>query len=89
MLAKQQQDRGDQRTGMTNPDPPDEIRDGKAPAHWNVDAPNAHPGVKQIGNRNKQAQRQQKGDAKADQPAARRGWRRTNELIRSSISRRG
>ena len=41
VLPQQQQDRGDQRAGMADADPPDEVDDGEAPADRNVDAPDA------------------------------------------------
>ena len=37
LLPEQEQDRGDQRAGVTDADPPDEVDDGEAPADGNVD----------------------------------------------------
>ena len=42
---------GDQRAGVADTDPPDEIDDGKAPADGNIDAPNAHADDKQVADR--------------------------------------
>ena len=42
LLPQQQQNGGNQRAGVTNSDPPDEIDDRKAPADRDIDAPDAH-----------------------------------------------
>src|SRR5581483_11378702 len=49
-LEQEQQDSGDKSAGVTDPDPPNEVRDGKAPRYWNVDPPNTDPSIEQIGN---------------------------------------
>ena len=40
-LLEQQKNRGDQRSGVANTDPPDKVDDGEAPANRNIDAPDA------------------------------------------------
>src|SRR5882724_801792 len=42
-LAEQQQDRGDERTGMTDTHPPDEVGNIPAPAHRLVQVPLTYP----------------------------------------------
>src|SRR6266851_3237158 len=41
LLIQQEKNSGDQRAGMADTDPPDEIDDGESPADRNVDAPNS------------------------------------------------
>ena len=41
LLAQQQQERGDERAGMADADPPDEVGDREAPGDRDVDAPDA------------------------------------------------
>src|SRR5271167_569831 len=41
LLIQEIKNGGDQRSGVTDTDPPDEIDDGEAPANGNVDAPNS------------------------------------------------
>ena len=55
VLLEQEQDRRDQRPGMADPDPPDEIDDRKAPHHRDVDSPDSDPAQEQHGERREQA----------------------------------
>ena len=41
LLLEEQQDCRDQRAGVADTDPPDEIDDGESPAHRDVEAPDA------------------------------------------------
>ena len=72
VLTKKQQNGGNQRSSVTDTDPPDEIADGEAPSDGNINPPDADSGGKQVGDGDEQSKRQHKADAKADQPAARR-----------------
>ena len=47
-LVQQQQDRRDQRAGVADADPPDEVDDREAPGHRHVDAPDADALEQQI-----------------------------------------
>ncbi len=48
LLAQQQQDGGDQRAGVADADPPDEVDDVEAPADGDVDAPDADAPEEQV-----------------------------------------
>ena len=52
---KQQQDRRDQRAGVADADPPDEVDDGEAPGDRDVDAPDADALDEQVGERRRAA----------------------------------
>ena len=69
LLMQQQKNRGNQRAGVTDTDPPDEIHDGEAPRNGNVNAPNPHTFDQQIRHRNVKQHQQSKGDCKAEHPA--------------------
>jgi hypothetical protein len=71
-LAKEEQNRGDQRAGVADADPPDEVDDVERPADRSVVAPDADTGDEQISQRVEQHHHQQEGDAEADVPPARR-----------------
>ena len=51
LLVQQQQDRRDQRAGVADADPPDEVDDGEAPGDRDVDAPDADAREQQVGDR--------------------------------------
>ena len=51
LLLQQQQDRRDQRAGVADADPPDEVDDREAPGDRDVDAPDADALDEQIGDR--------------------------------------
>ena len=72
LLAQQQQNGGDERPGVANSDPPDEIDNREAPADGYIDAPDAHTFNQQIANREVQKHQKGKGDRKAEKPALRR-----------------
>ena len=74
-LFEQQQDRGDQRAGVADADPPDEVRDVERPADRNVVAPDADALDGQVGERDQQQNREAAGREKAEIPAERRPLR--------------
>ena len=49
LLMQEQQNGRDQRAGVTDADPPHEIRDGKTPADRDIDAPDADADNHQLG----------------------------------------
>ena len=57
LLAQEQQDGRDQRAGVADADPPDEVDDVEAPAHRLVVAPDADADEDQLGQRAEQHQR--------------------------------
>ena len=67
-LEQQQQDGGDERAGMADADPPDEVGDGKAPGDRDVDAPNARPAIQQVADRHAEHQEHREGEREADEP---------------------
>ena len=69
LLMQQQQNRGDQRAGVADPDPPDEIHDGEAPSDGDVYAPNPHANGEEDGDRIEKHQQQQKGDGESQKPS--------------------
>ena len=83
-LLEQQQDRRDQRAGVADADPPDEVDDGEAPADRDVDAPDADALHQQIGDRDHQHVREREREQEPDPPArAASCGVRTIELILS------
>ena len=72
-LPQQQQDGGNQRAGVADTDPPDEVDDGESPTDGNVDAPDADAFDEQVGDGEQQHHGQQERDAEADEPAVRSG----------------
>src|SRR5262249_28037878 len=71
LLIQQEQDGGNQRAGVADTDPPDEIDDRKAPANGNVDAPDADALDDEPGDSNGQQHHDGEGEAKAGEPAHR------------------
>ena len=72
LLAQQQQDRRDQRAGVADADPPDEVDDREAPADGDVDAPDPDAPEQQPGEREQQHVHDRERDREADEPAERR-----------------
>jgi hypothetical protein len=70
-LAQQQQDRRDERAGVTDADPPDEVDDVEAPADRDVDAEDADAAEHQVADGVEQHQQQQAADDEANPPGAR------------------
>src|SRR5207247_2106566 len=71
-LLEKQQNGGNQRSRMTDPDPPDEVRDLERPSDRNVVPPDPDSLDDEIGQRDEQQQREQERDAEAEIPAERR-----------------
>ncbi len=71
LLAQQQEDRRDQRAGVADADPPDEVDDVEAPADRDVDAPDPHPLGEEDGDRPEEHHDQREGDAEAQVPPLR------------------
>ena len=70
ILPHQQQHRRDERAGVADPDPPDEIDDRKAPRHGNVHAPDADAACEQIGDGEHQHAHEQAGKSDRRKPSA-------------------
>ena len=68
LLIQQEQDRGDQRAGVADTNPPDEIDDGEAPADRNLNAPDPRAFQDEVGQRDKQRHRQREGNGEAEIP---------------------
>jgi hypothetical protein len=47
-LQQEQENGGDERSGVANPNPPDEIHNREPPGDGNVDPPNADSKIKQV-----------------------------------------
>src|SRR6267142_1912601 len=69
LLIQQEKNRGDQRAGMPDTDPPDEIHDGEAPSDGDVNSPDASALGDEPAERNGQHADNAEGDRKADKPA--------------------
>src|SRR5690349_8989655 len=67
-LKEEKQDGGDERAGMSNADPPNEVRDGKAPGDRDVNSPNPRAAIKQVANCHAKDQEQREGGRKSDEP---------------------
>ena len=66
---QQQQDCGNQRAGMSDPDPPDEINDGEAPSNRDVHTPNPDANCEKDSHRVEKHHQQQKGNAESQKPS--------------------
>ena len=69
---QQKQDRGDERARVTDPDPPDEIRDREAPRDRHVHAPDADAFDQQPADREVHHHEKSEGDREPAEPAAMR-----------------
>ena len=69
VLLEQQQDRGDQRAGVADADPPHEVDDVERPADRDVVAPDADALEQQVAERDHQHVDEQEADAEKDEPA--------------------
>src|SRR6267378_2303164 len=84
LLIQQKQNRGDERAGVADTDPPDEIDDSKSPADGDVDAPDAGAFDDQPADGDGHHAHEAEGNQKSDVPAE-RGWTRQNnctDLVR-------
>ena len=70
LLAEEEQDRRDQRAGVTDADPPDEVRDREAPGDRDVDAPDADADGEQRRDRHHEQREEAEPDREAEEPAA-------------------
>src|SRR5215831_4053410 len=68
-LPQQQENGGDQRSGITNTDPPHEVDDGEAPSDGDGHAPDANPLQKEVAHGVEQHHRGHEGDAESDEPS--------------------
>ena len=68
LLPEQQQDRRDQRPGMADADPPDEVDDVKAPADGDVDAPQPDALEQNEGEGEQEHLHHAEGDQEPEQP---------------------
>ena len=67
---QQKQNRGDERAGVADADPPDEIHDRETPCDRNVDSPDADSFQQQPGDGEVQHHQKRKGDRESAEPAA-------------------
>jgi len=72
ILSQEQQDGRDERAGVADPDPPDEIGDVPAPADRNVHSVDPHARQEQMPERAEKEHDQEEGDAERGEPPARR-----------------
>ncbi len=72
VLLEEQQNRRDQRAGVADADPPDEVDDVERPADRNVVAPDPDALGQQVGERDRQAHQKHERDARDDEPRERR-----------------
>ena len=72
LLAEEQQDGGDQRAGVADTDPPDEVDDVERPADGNVVAPDADARQQQVADGHVQDHQQHERDEEPEEPADRR-----------------
>ena len=68
LLLEEQQDGRDQRSGVADTDPPNEIDDGEAPAHGDVEAPDADTLEEQPGHCREQDEANAPRQGKAEEP---------------------
>ena len=68
LLAKEKENRRDQRAGMANPDPPDEVGNIKTPAHRLVDPPNANAAQKELTHGKEKDHKQHKTNRQPHKP---------------------
>jgi len=71
-LTEKQEDRGDERPGVADPDPPHEVGDREAPHHRAVDPPDADALEEEHGDRDHQDGDEGEGDGEGRRPRARR-----------------
>ena len=75
LLAEEQQDRRDQRAGVADADPPDEVDDVERPADRDVVAPDPDAREQQLDDRHVQDHQEEERDREAEEPADRRPLR--------------
>src|SRR6185295_16441835 len=72
LLAQHQQDRGYQRAGVTDADPPNEVEDVHAPGYRLIHSPKTDAHKKQLRDRQQQQLEKDERDRKTDKPPDRR-----------------
>ena len=72
LLPEEEQDRRDQRAGVTDADPPDEVGDREPPGDRDVDPPDADADVEQHRDRHREQRDQAEPDREAEEPSASR-----------------
>jgi hypothetical protein len=75
LLAEEKQDGRDERAGVADADPPDEVDDVERPADGDVVAPDADAGQQELADRQVQEHQQRKRDPEAEEPTDRRATR--------------
>ena len=89
LLAEEQQDRRDERAGVADTDPEDEVRNIEGPAHAVVESPNADAFGDEPGDHSAQVQQGGEGDAEADPPAfAGLAFKRARDIVGDVVERR-
>ena len=68
LLPQQEQDRRDERAGVADSDPPDEVDDRESPSDRRVDSPDPDPAHEEHADGEKEEDRQQESDAEPDRP---------------------
>src|SRR5882724_7799077 len=72
-LAEQEEDGGDQSSGVADSDPPDEVDDGESPSDGDIYAPNSNSANEEIADGVEQAHGDQEGEAEPNEPSVGRG----------------
>jgi len=80
--VEQEKNGGDQRPGVPDSDPPDEVGDCKRPGDRDVNSPDPHAVDHQKSYNDVEQHQQAKGDQKAENPA---GRRRTRQHDRANL----
>src|SRR5262249_32583438 len=70
-LAEQEEDGADERSGVTDTDPPDEVRDVPRPVDRRVISPDAYAGPEEMADSSTEDTREGRRDEESDPPAAR------------------
>ena len=73
LLTEQKQDGGDERPGMTDADPPDEVDNGEAPSDRDGHAPDADSFEEEVSDGEQHHHGEHEADAESDEPAVRGG----------------
>jgi hypothetical protein len=68
LLPEEEQDGGNQRSGVADTDPPDEVDDVEGPADGNVVAPNPDTGEQQLDDRHVEDHQEQERDCESQEP---------------------
>ena len=66
---QQEEDGGNQSSGVSDSDPPDEVDDGESPADGDIYAPDSNPANEEIADGVEQAHGDQEGEAESNEPS--------------------